>query len=310
MSLKSFWQLVIKYLAIKKVQQALAIIIVGVTAALFTLFFIHHPAYVTALRQTKFSTLLVVFGLYVLLLICLMVVYQCILLLCNKPLSWHENGLLTIYTLLVNFFGPLQSGPGFRAIYLKNKHRVRIRDYAGATFIYYGFYILISLLFLLVTNRPWWQTVLALLVVGGTGLWGLRYWNHKHKLDVSGNDSHFRLTTKGCTLLALSTLAQIAITAVIYSVELRSIHPNINFGQAMTYSGAANFALFVSLTPGAIGFRETFLIFVEHLDHINTATVLSANVIDRSVYIVFLALLFLLAVGINLKKRLHVKTSS
>ncbi|MGD0284419.1 MAG: lysylphosphatidylglycerol synthase domain-containing protein [Candidatus Saccharimonadales bacterium] len=309
MSLKSIWQLIIKYLAIKKVQQVLAIIIVCVTVTLFTLFFIHHSSYVTALRQTKLSTLLVVFGLYVLLLMCLMVVYQCILLLCNKPLSWHENGLLTIYTLLVNFFGPLQSGPGFRAIYLKNKHRVRIRDYAGATFIYYGFYILFSLLFLLVTNRPWWQTVLALLVVGGIGLWGLRYWNHKHKLDVSGNESRFRLTVKSCALLALSTLAQVAITAVIYAVELRSIHPSINFGQAMTYSGAANFALFVSLTPGAIGFRETFLIFAEHLDHINTATILSANVIDRSVYIVFLALLFLLAIGINLKKRLHVKTS-
>ena len=78
----------------------------------------------------------------------------------------------------------------------------------------------------------------------------------------------------------------------------------------MTYSGAANFALFVSLTPGAIGFRETFLIFTEHLDRINTATVLSANVIDRSVYIVFLAILFLLAIGINLKKRLRVKSET
>jgi uncharacterized membrane protein YbhN (UPF0104 family) len=232
------------------------------------------------------------------------------LLLCNKPISWRENGLLTIYTLLVNFFGPLQSGPGFRAIYLKNKHRIRIRDYAGATLIYYVFYIIFSLLFLLVANRPWWQTVLALTLVGLVCAWGLRHWNRKQPSNDALQQSRFRLTPWACVLLALTTLIQVVIIATIYFVELRSIHSSINVGQAMTYTGAANFALFVSLTPGSIGFRETFLIFAEHLDHINTATVLSANVIDRSVYIVFLAIIFLIAIGINIKKRLHVRDQS
>ena len=300
----------LNFIRSKKVQRGLAIAIVCLTVTLFCFYFIHHPAYVTALKHTKITTLLVVYGLYILLLLCLVVVYQCILLVCKKPLTWRENGLLTIYTLLVNFFGPLQSGPGFRAIYLKNKHRLRIRDYAAATFIYYGFYIIFSLLFLLVSNRPWWQTVLALLLVGLGCAWGLRYWAKKHRYSSTEEQHRLLLTPKTITTLAAATFVQIILIASIYLVELRSIHPYINIGQAMTYSGAANFALFVSLTPGAIGFRETFLIFAEHLDRINTATVLSANVIDRSVYIVFLAILFLLAVGINLKKRLRVKSET
>ena len=310
MSLASIKQLTIKLASSKKVQQISALIIICITVVLFSIFFVHHPAYVTALSHTKITTLLLIFGLYIILTICIVGVYQCILLICNKPISWHENGLLTIYTLLVNFFGPLQSGPGFRAIYLKNKHRVRIRDYAGATLVYYVFYIIFSLLFLLITNRPWWQTILALILVGLVCTWGLRRRDQKHPSGDSAQQSHFRLTAKACTLLALATFIQVVIIAIIYFVELRSIHPSINVGQAMTYTGAANFALFVSLTPGAIGFRETFLIFAEHLDHINTATVLSANVIDRSVYIVFLAIIFLIAVGINIKKRLHVKSKS
>ncbi len=291
----------------KKIQQTLALLIVCITIVAFSLFFAHHPAYVSVLGKTKISTLVVIFALYTLLLLCLIVVYQCILLLCGKPITWRENGLLTIYTLLVNFFGPLQSGPGFRAIYFKNKHRIRIRDYAASTLVYYGFYALFSLLFLLVTNRPWWQTIASLLAVGIIGAGGYRLWNKRHQLKNVTDDSHFKLTPKACLFLALATLVQLSITAVIYFVELRSIHSYISAGQALTYSGAANFALFVSLTPGAIGFRESFLIFAEHLHHINTATILSANVIDRSVYIVFLAVLFLAAIGINIKKRLHFK---
>ena len=177
MSLASIKQSITRLVSSKKVQKVSALIIVCITVVLFCIFFIHHPAYVTALSHTRITTLLLIFSLYILLTICIVGVYQCILLLCNKPISWRENGLLTIYTLLVNFFGPLQSGPGFRAIYLKNKHRIRIRDYAGATLIYYVFYIIFSLLFLLVANRPWWQTVLALTLVGLVCAWGLRYWN-------------------------------------------------------------------------------------------------------------------------------------
>ena len=61
----------------------------------------------------------------------------------------------------------------------------------------------------------------------------------------------------------------------------------------MSYTGAANFALFVSLTPGAIGIRESFLFFSQRLNHITNAAIVGANVLDRTVYVIFLGLIFI-----------------
>jgi hypothetical protein len=73
--------------------------------------------------------------------------------------------------------------------------------------------------------------------------------------------------------------------------------------QAVVYGGAANFSLFVALTPGAIGFREAFLEFSRQLHHIPTSGILAASVIDRSVYVAFLGLLFLMTVGLHVGDR-------
>jgi uncharacterized membrane protein YbhN (UPF0104 family) len=75
----------------------------------------------------------------------------------------------------------------------------------------------------------------------------------------------------------------------------------------LSYTGAANLALFVSLTPGAIGFRESFLYFSQSLHHITTAQILSANLIDRAVYVIFLLLLLLVVLIMHVGKRLRLK---
>jgi len=103
---------------------------------------------------------------------------------------------------------------------------------------------------------------------------------------------------------------QVVLIALIYTVELKSINPSITVHQAVIYSGAANFALFVSITPGAIGFREAFLVFSEKLHHITPSTILTANVIDRAAYVALLGLLFLVAISLHVKKRLTVTTES
>jgi uncharacterized membrane protein YbhN (UPF0104 family) len=95
-------------------------------------------------------------------------------------------------------------------------------------------------------------------------------------------------------LLFLATVLQAIVQVTIYAVELHSVNHHISLSQIITYTGAANLALFVSLTPGAIGIRESFLIFTEHLHHISSANIILANVIDRSVYLIFLLILVVL----------------
>jgi uncharacterized membrane protein YbhN (UPF0104 family) len=99
---------------------------------------------------------------------------------------------------------------------------------------------------------------------------------------------------------------QLATQVAIYAVELHNVGAHASFGQVLSYTGVANFALFAALTPGAIGIREAFLLFSEKLHHISSEAIVAANVVDRGVYLVFLGVLFLLVIGLHAKKKLHV----
>jgi uncharacterized membrane protein YbhN (UPF0104 family) len=107
--------------------------------------------------------------------------------------------------------------------------------------------------------------------------------------------------------MALATAAQIAAVSLIYFLELRNVAPGTHFSQAIIYTGAANLALFVSLTPGAIGFRESFLLFSQNLHHVSGSTIVAASILDRAVYVLVLAGLAAYIFGSHAARRL--KTS-
>ena len=107
--------------------------------------------------------------------------------------------------------------------------------------------------------------------------------------------------------LALATLLHLSCTVAIYFIELSSLGIHVSISQAMSYSGAANFALFVSLTPGAIGFREAFLVFSERLHHIANSTIVTANIMDRGIYVLFLGLLFIWLGVTHTKNQINLK---
>jgi len=68
------------------------------------------------------------------------------LAICGKRMGLKENFMLTSYSSIANFFGPLQSGPGVRAVYLKAKHQVRLRDYTLASLLSLGLFAFFSAL--------------------------------------------------------------------------------------------------------------------------------------------------------------------
>jgi uncharacterized membrane protein YbhN (UPF0104 family) len=285
-----------------KIKNSLIVVILVLTIAVFVHFFVQHPEYIRQLGQTNPWWIVAVVALNIPMIILLVFIYDACLGLCGKRIAWKENFLLTSYSSIVNFFGPLQSGPGVRAAYLKTRHQVRLRDYTLATLVYYGLFAFFSALFLLVGTRPWWQTALALLVVAGVSYFLVRTFIQR---DKQPTDSQFHLRGNILARLTVLTFLQVLLTAITYFVELRAVNPHIGWGQAVSYAGAANFALFVSLTPDAIGFREAFLLFSQHLHHVSTANILSANIIDRGSYVIFLLLLFLVVLATHAKDRLH-----
>ena len=281
----------------KKLRTIAGLGVLVLTLAVFAWYFHAHTSLLTQLRHVPLITIVILVALYVVMTGVLMLVLYYSLRLCGTVIPIKENALLTIYSSIVNFFGPLQSGPGFRAIYLKQRWQVKYKDFIRFSLLYYGFFAFFSALFLFGPSLPIWLAIVLILAIGGVCLIALRY------KQVTLGDVSRQYIIK----LALATLLQVILVAVIYFVELRAVDSHVSFRQAIIYTGAANFALFVSLTPGAIGFRESFLLLAHRLHHIPNSIVIAASVIDRAVYLVFLGLLFLAALSLHAKDKLQVK---
>jgi len=289
----------------RTIRTVLASLVLLATVGLFARFIVQHPDYWHQLGQVSPWTVLWVVLLNALMICTLLFVTDATLRLCGKRLMLSENFLLTSYSSIANFFGPLQSGPGVRAIYLKSKHGVRLRDYTLASLIALGLFAFYSALFLLVGTRPWWQTLGALAITAGVSSLVIRWFARR---DKQPGKSQFALRGSVLAALMLAVFAQTVITVVWYYVELRAVNPAIHISQAMSYAGAANFSLFVSITPDAVGIREAFLVLSQHIHHVSTANIVSANIIDRASYVLFLVLLFVVALSLHAKEKLHLTT--
>jgi len=291
----------------RRLKQIAAVAILILTTVLFILFFRHHPEYWRQLQSISRWTILWVVLLNALMVVVLAGILAATVRLCGRTIGMRDNFLLTAYSSIINFFGPLQSGPGVRAAYLKTTAQVRLRDYTLATLIYLGLFAAFSAFFLFAGNLPWWQTLFALLLVGGFSAYIIKKFQQG---DKQANASQFTLRTEPITALVVLAFIQVLITIAWYYVELRAVNPHISLHQAMSYAGAANFALFVSITPDAIGIREAFLAFSQHIHHVSTANIISANLIDRAAYVLFLAILFVIVLVTHAKARLHIKSAA
>jgi uncharacterized membrane protein YbhN (UPF0104 family) len=277
-----------------------AVTVMTATIAAFIVYFAGHPEVRQQLSQTSPRALALLLALYLTGVVALAFVTIATVRLYKLRLQTSESLLLTMYTAIVNFFGPLQSGPAFRGVYLKKKHNFSLKHYAVATLVYYCFYGGFSVLLLLSTTLKWWLLPIALaglfaLFIASRSIW--------LKPKIEG------INLNGWYLLALATLAQIVIVTLIYYTELRTVAPGTSFAQAMVYTGAANLALFVSITPGAIGFRESFLLFSQNLHHISDSTIVAANILDRAMYLVLLLILAVIIFGTHASRQFKVKST-
>jgi uncharacterized membrane protein YbhN (UPF0104 family) len=285
----------------KRVRLGLSILIVLLTIGVFTYYLSHHQAVLTQLAHTPPSLIIWLLLLYVVWLVVLLLILWASLRLCRLILGRQENLILNAYSLMVNYFMPGQGGPAMRGIYLKRRHKLPIRNYVTVTLLYYLFYGVISVYLLLAGSRPWWQTLLATAGITVVGFLTFRLHTRRQQARNGGLD----FSPSGLLCLLGVTVAQAIVQVIIYGVELHSVNSHIVLRQMVTYTGAANLALFVGLTPGAIGIRESFLIFSERLHHISSANIVAANVIDRAVYLLFLCIILVLTLVFHTKEKLR-----
>jgi uncharacterized membrane protein YbhN (UPF0104 family) len=284
----------------QKLKVGFGFLILIITTLAFTRYVTTHPALVDKLTSTNPFLLATLLALYILWFFALVVILRISLRLFGKTMGRQENILLNAYSSLINFFGPGQSGPVFRGVYLKKRHGLPVKSYIYATVLYYGFYAVISAFFMFVGTRPWWQTALLVAAAGTVSAIVIRW--YARRSSISGNVG-MNIGTLG--LLFAATAAQLLLQLAIFYLELHSVHPDVTLAQAIAYTGTANFAVFASITPGAIGIREALLALTSNLHGMSVATTVAANVIDRAIYFVLLGLLFVLTITLHAKDKLR-----
>lgn len=282
------------------------VVIIGATFGIFGYYLVTHPEVLQSVVNLNISTILLLTLAYLVTILANAFVLRSSLLLLKTKVPYAENIALTGYSSVVNFFGPLQSGPGFRAAYLKKKHGVSLKSFFYVTVIFYGFFAAINTLIIAVAIllQASISFVLAMTAGAATALIVLWFTLPKNPRVVSILKT-VQLTNKNFWFIGLGALILSLATAAAYFIELTHVDSAITIGQSIVYAAAANLALFVSLTPGAIGFRESFLLLSQQLHGIATNTVIAASIIDRAFYVVFLLVLFvcLLLFGVSSKLR-------
>jgi uncharacterized membrane protein YbhN (UPF0104 family) len=203
------------------------------------------------------------------------------------------------YSSVINFFGFLQGGLGFRGIYLKKYLNISLKTYSLLTLLQYavlfgltGF--IISLGFLMIYPEYAWLVlpgVAAAIALGGLIFYGSRF--HKiptlHKLE---GVRPLALKHKGdIGLLLLFAILQLAGSFMAYGFELHALGAEFSLSGLLIFAGLAQFSILFALTPGAIGIREALLLLVAEQIHLTTQTVILSATIDRLVYFVTLACL-------------------
>ncbi len=266
-------------------------VIILLTIGAFYAYLRANPDALEPLKSAPLYIIPLILVLYGLMLFTNFLVTVVTIAMNDKQYPAMDSLMLTIYSTLVNFFGPLQSGPGFRAVYLKKKIGLSIKGYTLATMLYYGSFAAISLAMMFGTIKPY-ITLALLVALAGCAAFVFR------KYEITS-------LIKNGLIIGVVTLVQLSIVALIYYIELRATGYQPSLSSTLIYAGSANFALFVSFTPGAIGIRESFLYLSQSLHGIPTENIVSASLLDRAIYIVFLGILFLVSSGMHLNKRLR-----
>lgn len=279
---------------INRFKKELSIAILLLVFVLFIMYIIKNPSIIESIKNASILSIFVIFIIYAIFLFANYLLIKISILPFIKNPNNTELFLVSIYSTLVNFFGPLQSGPGYRAAYFKSKHGVKITQYAKITLLYYIFFMAFSVLMLFIGSGY----VLALLL--GMVVFGIVVYK---KGVFLGFD---KIIVSKISLLAIT---QLFLGVILFFSELyfTGAHPSLE--SSISYTGAANLSVIVSITPGAIGIREAFLVLSQSIHGISNDQIIAANVLDRSIYFLFLTVLFFLSSGLHIKQKLGFKKS-
>lgn len=215
-----------------------------------------------------------------------------------RRIHFIDAARITAYSSLINFFGFLQGGVGFRGLYLKKHMKMSLRRYFALTVVQYCIFFSIAGLLLLIGL---WLTsgvqqavlfvlfalfVACLIALIIDRIKPIAYLRLRERLKKMDNI----IQVWPLLGIAAATILQLSGSMLANAVELNAVGAQLSLGSLLIYTGVSQFAIIIALTPGAIGIRETILLAVQHQMNLTTETIIVASTIDRLIYFVTLAL--------------------
>lgn len=227
--------------------------------------------------------------------------------LVNKKISFIDSAKIIAYSSLINFFGFLQGGIGFRGIYLKRHFSVSFSKYFEITLAQYLILFLVTGLFLITgigMTSGISQAVLILLSTLFFAIMIILILNRTKPtfyLNFVAYIKNIYTTFTMWPILGViaATIIQLCGFLLAGSIELSAIGSNITLGGMLIYTGAAQFSIIIALTPGAIGIREGILLIVHNQMHLSAQEIIIAATIDRLIYFVTLVIFTPLSFGVK-----------
>lgn len=286
-------------------QNTLRVLLVITTIILFGYYFANNSDQFSRIGELSFlEVALIVLGQSIVIasnIVMLMILLRYV----SRRIPVVDAARVTAYSSLINFFGFLQGGVGFRGLYLKRTYGMPLRTYLGLTTVqYFLFFSASGALLLLGLGIGGNGKITLLLLLAATSVCATIYALAKFTKLAFIRSIFVRIVNiseylRGHLLLSflIASLVQLAGSLLANYVELSSIGANVTLSGLLVYTGISQFAIVVAVTPGAIGVREAILLVAQQQMSLVTSDIVVAATIDRAIYCITLALFSPFAIG-------------
>lgn len=251
----------------------------------------------------------------------------------GRKLTMGESLYLVILSSMGNFFGPLLGGAGIRAVYLKKVHGLTYSKFTSTMFGYYLIlYVftvsagIIALLLLPYSSQTsvllaffflWLITMILLMSIKLPREKINNVANNKVLRAISealySAEEGWRLiASKKNLILKLILIVIVSYLSIFFMsfVEFTLIESNIIIPALMLYTTFIFISMLFSITPGAIGIRESMLLVLSLSLSVSNEQILQVAVIDRAITFLYLGILFVFTRSRKLRRTLTLRNDT
>lgn len=232
-----------------------------------------------------------------------------------KDISFSENLQLNTKSLIGNLLLPYRAGSGYRGLYLRKYHGVKISHFSSIFTLLTGFsmtaFLVLLGVFLFVKYKDFsffisifvLFTVLTItvLLLRRFAIARIKYLFSKHRknkilsffyhyIDGFNQINSLRLLF----ILLILHLLLVVTSVVIFYCEFKLFGLSNSFPDVAIYTSLIGLSNVINITPAALGLRESVLFIFNDVINIDESIIIQMNIFDRIVNLFSISLVYVI----------------